>query len=297
MPRAERPLRRTRRIRRAALAATALLLAAFAVAAWARPPTAPPATAPQGGVSEISGRYWPLSSDTPGSSPLVGQGRRIFEEGCSSCHGFDGRGVEGQGPSLVGAGEAAADFYLRTGRMPLSQVGEQPLRGPPRYPEAQIRALDAYVGWLGPGPAIPVVRPEQGSISDGMRLFTESCAGCHGIGGKGGVAIGAYAPPLGEATPTQVGEAIRVGPYVMPSFSAGQLDSHDVDSIARYVQLTQSPDDAGGLGIGHIGPVPEGLVAWLAALAALLLVARLIGEGGAGGAGSGDERPGEGGSA
>jgi ubiquinol-cytochrome c reductase cytochrome c subunit len=34
----------------------------------------------------------------------------------------------------------------------------------------------------------------------------------------------------------------------------------------------------GGWGIGNIGPVPEGMVAWLLALATLLVVARLIGE-------------------
>ncbi len=112
-----------------------------------------------------------------------------------------------------------------------------------------------------------------------MEIFTESCAGCQGIGGKGGVAIGGYAPPLGEATPTEVGEAIRVGPYIMPRFSEAQITPAEVNSIARYVELTQEPEDAGGFGIGHIGPVPEGLVAWLAALAALLLVARLIGDG------------------
>jgi ubiquinol-cytochrome c reductase cytochrome c subunit len=209
---------------------------------------------------------------------LVAEGRALYEEGCSSCHGLDAAGVAGRAPSLVGAGEAAADFYLRTGRMPLDQVGSEPLRGEPRYGDREIRALVAYVGSLGEGPAIPVVRPAQGSLSEGMRLFNESCAGCHGTGGKGGVAIGGYAPPLGEATPTEVGEAIRVGPYLMPPFSEAQLDPGEVDSIARYVQLTQNPDDSGGWGIGHIGPVPEGLIAWLAAIVALLLVARLIGE-------------------
>jgi ubiquinol-cytochrome c reductase cytochrome c subunit len=253
------------RVRRTATALLALLLAVFATVSFANPPTV---------ASDI---------DHAGAGPmsdarLRGEGRRLFEEGCSSCHGFDGAGVPGQGPSLLEAGEAAADFYLRTGRMPLDQVGEEPLRGKPRYSERQIRALDAYVGSLGPGPAIPVVRPGQGSLSEGMRLFGESCSGCHGIGGKGGVAIGAYAPPLGEATPTEVGEAIRVGPYVMPGFSEAQLDQADLNSIARYVQLTQNPDDAGGFGIGHIGPVPEGLVAWFGAIAALLLIARLIGE-------------------
>jgi ubiquinol-cytochrome c reductase cytochrome c subunit len=253
------------RLKRIALLALTLLLGAFAVASFAKPPS---------GASDGDHPRAGSISD----APLARDGRRLFEEGCSSCHGFDGTGVSGQGPSLLEAGEAAADFYLRTGRMPLDQVGEEPLRGEPRYTDRQIRALDAYVGSLGPGPAIPVVRPEQGSLSEGMRLFGESCSGCHGIGGKGGVAIGAYAPPLGEATPTEVGEAIRIGPYVMPRSSEAQLDQADLDSIARYVQLTQNPDDAGGFGIGHIGPVPEGLVAWLAAIAALLLIARLIGE-------------------
>jgi ubiquinol-cytochrome c reductase cytochrome c subunit len=247
------------------MAVAALMLGSFAVAAWAQPPT--------------------TSDSAP--APQVEAGRQLFETGCSSCHGFDGKGVKGQAPSLVGAGEAAADFYLRTGRMPLDQVGDEPLRGEPRYSNSQIGALDAYVGSLGEGPAIPTVDPRQGSSSEGMEMFTESCAGCHGIGGKGGVAIGGYAPPLGEATPTQVGEAIRVGPYLMPRFSAAQITPAELNSIARYVELTQDPEDAGGFGIGHIGPVPEGLVAWLAALAALLLVSRLIG--GRLGGGRGDD--------
>lgn len=252
------------RPRRVAIISLAILLAAFTVS-FAEPPSS----------------EWTLDHRIGGStvhSALERTGQRLFEEGCSSCHGFDGEGVPGQGPSLVGAGEAAADFYLRTGRMPLDQVGQQPLRGEPAYSDAQIRALDAYVGSLGPGPAIPTVEPERGSLSEGMRLFGESCAGCHAISGKGGVAIGAYAPPLGEATPTEVGEAIRVGPYVMPRFSAAQLSDDEINSLARYVELTKDPDDAGGWGIGHIGPVPEGLIAWLAAIVAILLVARLIGE-------------------
>lgn len=261
--------RRARRARHIAMASTATLLGLFAVAALAQPPT----TTPPKGVSEVNRHIRGENSDTP----LVREGQALFEEGCSSCHGFDAKGIADRGPSLLGAGAAAADFYLRTGRMPLGQVGEEPLRAPPQYTDREIRALDAYVGSLG-GQPIPTVEPQRGSLADGFRLFDESCAGCHAISGKGGVAIGGYAPPLGEATPTQVGEAIRVGPYLMPSFSERQLTDADVDSIARYVQLTQEPDDAGGFGIGHIGPVPEGLVAWLAALAAILLVARLIGE-------------------
>jgi ubiquinol-cytochrome c reductase cytochrome c subunit len=253
------------------MAAAAALLGAFAIAAWANPPT----SAPQ---SIATSHLLVAGATKRSNAPQLAEGRTLYEEGCSSCHGFDGEGVEGQAPSLRGAGEAAADFYLRTGRMPLDQVGDEPLRGEPHYDNREIEALVAYVGSLGAGPAIPNVDPSAGSVSEGFQLFSESCQGCHGIGGKGGVVIGGYAPPLGEATPTEVGEAIRVGPYLMPRFSEAQISDDQVNSISRYVQLTQEPDDAGGFGIGHIGPVPEGLVAWAAAVVALLLIARLIGE-------------------
>jgi ubiquinol-cytochrome c reductase cytochrome c subunit len=271
-----------RRARRIAMVAAAVLLGAFAVAAWADPPTSTPPQFSAAAIAEPGGAK-------PAPASLVREGRKLYEEGCSSCHGFDADGVQGQAPSLVGAGAAAADFYLRTGRMPLGQIGDEPLRAPPRYDNGEIEALVAYVSSLGPGPAIPEVDPARGSLSEGFQLFAESCEGCHGIGGKGGVVIGGYAPPLGESTPTQVGEAVRVGPYLMPRFSEGQVTPAELDSLARYVELTKDPDDAGGFGIGHIGPVPEGLVAWAAAIVSLLLIARLIGERGAERDGPGEE--------
>ncbi len=208
---------------------------------------------------------------------LVQRGRALFAEECASCHGAHARGVPGSGPSLRGAGAAAADFYLRTGRMPIDDPGEQPLRSHPRFGDRDIRALDAFVGSFG-GPPIPEIHPSRGTLNEGLKLFTANCSGCHSISAKGGVVVGAYAPPLDSATATQVGEATRVGPYVMPSFGRAQISDPQLDSLARYVELAKHPDDAGGWGIGHIGPVPEGLVAWVLAGVALLLVARLIGE-------------------
>ncbi len=206
-------------------------------------------------------------------------GRALFQEGCTSCHGMQGGGVPGRGPSLRGAGAAAADFYLSTGRMPLPGApGDEPLRADPVYDSAQIAQIAAYVASLGPGPAIPAVDPEAASVAEGRAAFTTYCAGCHQIAGQGGVVIGAVAPNLGDATPTQIAEAVRVGPYLMPRFDRTTIDDRTLDGIVRYVQLTRHPDDRGGLGIGHIGPVPEGMIAWFVALAALLLVARVIGE-------------------
>jgi ubiquinol-cytochrome c reductase cytochrome c subunit len=187
--------------------------------------------------------------------------------------------VPGVGPNLHGVGVSAADFYLRTGRMPLDvATGEQPLRSEPEYDEADIRALVHYIGSFG-GPPVPKVDPERGNLPEGQRAFTTYCAGCHQVMGQGGVVTGAVPPPLEDATPTQIAEAVRIGPYLMPAFDEQEIDRRTLDSIALYVQrVVKHPPDRGGWGLGNIGPIPEGMVAWLLAGGALLLVARVIGE-------------------
>src|SRR2546423_516993 len=84
-----------------------------------------------------------------------------------------------------------------------------------------------HVGAFG-GPPIPTVDPASGSIQRGFQDFDGSCAGCHSISAVGGVVIGAYVPPLTKSTPTEVGEAIRTGPYVMPRFSAKQISDGQI---------------------------------------------------------------------
>jgi quinol---cytochrome-c reductase cytochrome c subunit len=215
----------------------------------------------------------------PASAAAEPSGRQLFLDGCSSCHGLDARGVQGVAPDLHGVGARAADFYLSTGRMPLDvPTGEQPLRGPPAYPPGEIRALVRYIGSLG-GPGIPEVHPERGDLPQGQHAFATYCAGCHQIVGRGGVVTGAAVPALTEATPTQLAEAVRIGPYLMPAFDERQIDAGTLDSIALYVlTVVKHPDDRGGWGLGNVGPIPEGMVAWLLAGGVLLLVARLTGE-------------------
>jgi ubiquinol-cytochrome c reductase cytochrome c subunit len=172
----------------------------------------------------------------------------------------------------------AADFYLRTGYMPLDHPDEQPRRKEPIFDGGEIDALIAYIASLGPGPGIPDPHPEPRNLSEGQALFAENCAGCHQIVAEGGYASGAVPPPLDRATPVQVAEAVRIGPYVMPRFSRQAISDDELDSLVAYVEYTKQPDDRGGWGIGHLGPVPEGMVTWL--LAAVLLVGTcvLIGE-------------------
>ncbi len=216
------------------------------------------------------------TSATAGGGALVAEGRRLFQDTCSSCHGANAQGIPGVAPSLHGVGALAADFYLRTGRMPLRDPHQEPVRKESFYSRGQIAALIAYVASFG-GPAIPPVHPAAGDLALGFRLFGENCMACHQVVARGGLTTGAWVPDLQQAQPIDVAEAVQIGPYVMPRFT-GQLTQHDVDSLARYVLYTHHPDDAGGWGIGHIGPIPEGMVTWLLAGAALLLTIRLIGE-------------------
>jgi ubiquinol-cytochrome c reductase cytochrome c subunit len=162
--------------------------------------------------------------------------------------------------------------------MPLSKPNEQPVRKHTEYSRSEVRDIVAYVGSFG-GPPIPRVDPRRGSLAEGLQAFTEHCAGCHQVLARGGIVTGAIAPPLqGHVTAKDVAEAVRIGPYLMPRFSERQIDQHELDSIVRYVLYTRHPEDRGGWGIGHIGPIPEGAIAWLLGLAALVLVIRVIGE-------------------
>jgi ubiquinol-cytochrome c reductase cytochrome c subunit len=227
--------------------------------------------------------------------PLAAYGYHLYGQYCVGCHGWNAGGrfkvpsnatgagpgrAQGQqggvGPSLQGVGALAADFYLSTGYMPLRRVGLQPRRQPVFLSDHQIKALVAYVASFG-GPPIPTPRPGLGNLSQGLALFTEHCAGCHQVVAQGGYVTGALPPSLVEATPRQVAEAVRIGPYVMPKFSQRAISNRQLDSIVRYVEYTKDPARPGGWGLGYIGPVPEGLVTWFLAIPALIALCLLLG--------------------
>lgn len=205
-------------------------------------------------------------------------GRRLFVSDCASCHGVDGSGVEDQGPSLQDAGAASAHFYLTSGRMPMATTEGQSRRKPVRYDEEEIDALVAHVASLGHGPEIPEIDPTRGDLARGNRLYSANCASCHNSAGSGG-ALGqaVFAPAVHQATPLQVAEAVRVGPGAMPAFSETTLNDQQLDDLVRYVEFLDDPVDRGGLPLGRVGPIPEGLVAWVVGLGLPLLAAAWIG--------------------
>lgn len=203
-------------------------------------------------------------------------GRRVFLRDCAWCHDDDGTGTD-HGPALSAAGEAAADFYLRTGRMPLSSPEQDVRSGPPAYDDATITALVEHVGSLGEGPSIPDVG--DGDPAAGRRLFLSNCAACHSSSGTGTIVPGGNpAPELWHTDEQQVAEAMRVGPGAMPPFGEGQLDQGQADDIVAYVDQLGEEQVRGGRGLDQYGPIVEGAVALGLLLTVTVLVARLLGK-------------------
>jgi ubiquinol-cytochrome c reductase cytochrome c subunit len=228
------------------------------------------------GIALAPGHAAPPPAGSRGTGAASGE--VLYATHCSSCHGPRGTGTA-QAPPLIGVGAAAVDFMLTTGRMPMAYLRQPTLRQPPRFSRAQNDALVAYVASFGPGgPLIPVVHPERGDLARGGQLFAGNCAPCHGADGQGAaVAQGQIAPSLHEATPTQIAEAVRIGPGPMPRFGDRVIDARDLDALVRYALFLRHAPDPGGLSLGHEGPVIEGFVAWLLGLGLLLVAIRLIG--------------------
>lgn len=248
-----------------AVALGAALSLAAGPAALAAPGTlaAPAAPTPSGTAAPASGGG--------------GRGEELFRQNCASCHGQQGQGAQ-RGPSLVGVGPASVDFQLSTGRMPIPDEIQQPRHGEPVFSADEIAALVEHVNSFGGGgPQIPRVAP--GSLTAGRELYAANCAPCHGAGGSGApLTNGWIAPPLYDATSVQVAEAIRVGPGLMPVFPSQVLTDEQVNDLATYVRRLRAEHlDRGGNPLGRLGPLAEGIVAWIVTLGLLVAAARWLG--------------------
>ncbi len=214
------------------------------------------------------------------SETQVQQGKQLFLEGCSSCHGMAAQGGS-DGPSLLGVGAAAVDFQVGTGRMPLAAPGVQAMSRPTKYSEEETAALAAFVATLGVGPAIPtqeMLDTSNAELALGGELFRTNCAQCHGAAGRGGaLSQGRIAPNLMDSRAKYLYEAMITGPESMPLFSDSTLTEQDKKDIIAYVQELQKNESPGGATLGRLGPVTEGLFLFIVGLGALIVAAVWIG--------------------
>ncbi|RYC05317.1 c-type cytochrome [Nocardioides zhouii] len=217
----------------------------------------------------------------------VAQGKELFLASCAFCHGKNGEGIptvrDGYqiGPSLVGVGAAAVDFQVGTGRMPMASPGAQAPRKAVVFNDEEVAALAAYVASLAPGPAIPnqsdysieglSEEERQEAISRGGQIFLTNCTACHNFNGAGGaMPRGGYAPSLHGVEGKYIYEALLTGPQNMPNFSNGNLSPDEKRDVIAYLDSIEDTPEYAGFALGGLGPVSEGLFAWLAGIGSLV---------------------------
>ncbi len=215
--------------------------------------------------------------ETTAQSTLIEEGKRIFAQGCSSCHGLNAEGG-GIAPSLIGVGAASVDFQVGTGRMPMADMSQQAMRKTPIYNAEQTAALAAYVASLAPGPDVineaQLTYERDGNTAQGGELFRTNCAMCHNFAGQGGALTqGKYAPTLMGVDARHIYEAMITGPQSMPVFSDKTITPEEKLSIIKWIKAAENEPNLGGASLGRVGPVTEGLLVWSLGLGLLIGIA------------------------
>jgi ubiquinol-cytochrome c reductase cytochrome c subunit len=259
---ASRPAARrtpTRRLRRRALNAVRLVLALLVV----------------GGLYTVIAPGAQAEDVNTASAEDIAAGKALYDASCISCHGRNGQGVTDRGPSIIGAGSAAVEFQVATGRMPAPAQGAQILRRDPLYSREEAQQIGAYIQSLGGGPELPNQTDDQilagGDVARGGTLFRVNCSSCHAFGmGGGALSSGKSAPTLENASPRDIWAAMLTGPQNMPVFGNNQLSPDEKRDIVAYIHYLQTDPDPGGWGIGRLGPVAEGLAVFLIGMVALV---------------------------
>ncbi len=210
----------------------------------------------------------------------IEEGRQLFLANCASCHGQNaegratGNGDKIAGPALAGVGAAAVDFQVGTGRMPLSGPMVQAPNKEVQFTQAQIDSMAAYIASLAPGPAVPseeAVDPTKGDPAKGGDLFRVNCAMCHNFAGSGGALTrGKYAPAIGDVSGRHIYQAMLTGPQSMPVFSDANLTPESKRDIIAFLTTIDEQESPGGMTLGSLGPVTEGLFAWVFGLGILV---------------------------
>ncbi len=235
-------------------------------------------------LTALGGAYTALASPPSSATPkaesslAVEEGRQLYLQGCSTCHGLNNEGGAG-GPTLIGVGASSVIYQVESGRMPLAAGTSQAPRKDAKYTRTQSEQLAAYIQSLGGGPELPTGSLNDGELALGGDLFRTNCSSCHNFAGVGGALTrNKYAPALGEADERVIYAAMQSGPESMPRFGDNQLTPDEKKAIVKYVRyVTAELKDPGGAPLGRYGPVPEGLLVFLGGIGLVIVVTLWIG--------------------
>ena len=220
------------------------------------------------------------------SADAVADGKNLFLANCASCHGTNAQGSSA-GPSLVGVGAAAVDFQVGTGPYaarraqrpgPAQRHGQDQVRRDRDLGARGIRRLarcrPGHPGCRVHHPLVPGSQVENGQtltnsqrIARGGEIFRVNCAMCHNFAGAGGALTrGKYAPSLTGVTGTHIYEAMVTGPQSMPVFNDQNITPESKQDVISYLNAINKQTNVGGMTLGNLGPVSEGMFVWVFAL-------------------------------
>ena len=160
------------------------------------------------GVASGIGRNSPeekVRNPFANDSEAINQGRSLFRQGCSPCHGANAK-RRGPGPDLTLGlwehGGSDAELFRTT------KLGVPGTAMPPtRFRDDEIWMILAFLRTLGQSSRAPVA----GDREEGRRIFhlKANCSQCHMIEGKGG-SFGPEISRIGKSrSPEHLAESIR----------------------------------------------------------------------------------------
>lgn len=205
-------------------------------------------------------------------------GEQLYMANCATCHGVDAVGTE-YGPTLVGVGPASVNFQVMTGRMPMAFSGPQADQRAVQFTQEQSDAMGLYVQSLGAGPERPDAEWLDTSatgvnVAAGAEIFRVNCAMCHNAAAAGGALTeGKFAPHLQGIQADHIYEAMLTGPQTMDVFSNGNLSPDQKRDVIAYLKAIEEQPEYGGFTLGGLGPVSEGVFAWLVGVGGCLVFA------------------------
>ncbi len=213
---------------------------------------------------DYPGAYWPkdrVRAERLGERECAADGASLYLTFCAGCHGPQGEGVRYAGmvpfpaagnPDFLGV--ATDEFISETIRQ------GRPGRRMPAWGDAgsglrpeEIGALVAHLRRMGDTPAPqPDKRPTrwvQGDVTEGARLFSAYCTGCHGEKGQGleGPAL-RNKVLLSTATDAYLFETASRGRsgtsmsgFSEPSTVHPALTPADIESIVSFIRTWEQP--------------------------------------------------------
>jgi high-affinity iron transporter len=234
-----------------AVSARALLDSIAAAVAAKRPPAA---------LDSLEARFADLLGneaklELPRRPLDLAEGRKIYEQSCSSCHGETGLGDGPAGRALNPHPPAIGTAALMNGVSPamMYKITSIGIAGTP---------MAGFAGALTPEQRWNVVayvnslRTTRAQLLEGEGLYTQRCASCHGVGGGGDGALARSLTKLPteiggvawqvEHSDEQIATVVRNGIPGTAMPSSRELTPAEAASVVAYVRTLPTKERSGG---------------------------------------------------